>query len=78
MITIAHGELYRPIFLNMMYSGYSMASCGSMLASMMSSTIQRRPLTRPIPRAKALNIDSTTASTATRPEVQMLFHSFSG
>ena len=49
-----------------------------MFASMMSSMIHLRPLTRPMPSAKALNIDSTTASTATSPEVQMLFQTFSG
>ena len=31
-----------------------------------------------MPKANALNIDRITASTATRPDVQMLFHSFSG
>ena len=64
--------------LNIVYSGYSMASCGNMLASMISSVIHLRPLTRPMPSAYALNMESTTASSATRPEVQTLFHTFSG
>ena len=60
MMTMDHGLLYRPISLNMMYSGYRRASCGSMFASMINRMIQRRPLTRPMPRAKELNTDSTT------------------
>ena len=31
-----------------------------------------------MPRAKELNTDSTTAKIATRPEVQIEFHTFSG
>ena len=49
-----------------------------MLASMMPSTIQVLPLTLPMPSAKELSTDSTTAATATTREMMKLFQNFSG
>ena len=40
--------------------------------------IQVRPRTRPIPIAKALNTEISTASTDTIPLMKKLFQSFSG
>ena len=68
MMMIASWLLYRPICLNVLYNGYSNASCGIMLASMIASTIHVLPLTRPMPRAKELSTESTTAATATTNE----------
>lgn len=45
---------------------------------MMPSTIQVLPLTLPMPSAKELSTDSTTAATATTREMMKLFQNFSG
>ena len=47
-----------------------------MFASMMASTIHVLPLTRPMPSAKELSTDSTTAATATVREMMRLLRNF--